>query len=357
MLVAEGDIWEARRHIATEALRQGNLIGFSSRILELTDECVERSLNREVNICEEMMKLALRIVGHTLLGDDMTEHSRAVGEALDVILHELPARVYSLLDIWEFLPTRRNRAFRTAIGTLDCIAHDIIGQRQEHPMERRDLLGTLMTTPDTKTGKLLTPDELRDEILTFLIAGHETTANLMAWTFYLLSENPPAIEALRLEADRVYDSNLTGRLLDELRFTEQVLKESLRLYPPVWLIRRYVRDDDVLGRCRIPARSTVIACPFVTHRLPDLWPDPERFDPGRFDESQPEQPRLAWFPFGYGPRKCVGWHFALLESKLILSSFIRRTSFARTDRGPISPNPLVTLRPKDAINLMVYQAN
>jgi cytochrome P450 len=356
MLVAEGDVWEARRHIATEAMKRGTLTGFSARILKLTDECAERCLDREVNIGDEMMKLALLIVGHTLLGDDMVERSRAVDEALDVILCELPARVSSLFDIWELLPTRRNRAFRAAIDTLDRVAKEIIRQRQEHPTERRDLLSTLMTTPDPKTGKLLTPDELRDEILTFLIAGHETTANLMAWTFYLLSQNDWAIEILRQEADQAYGSKLPAdRLLGELRFTEQVLNESLRLYPPVWLIRRYVVNDDVLGRCQIPARSTVIACPFVTQRLADLWPDPERFDPGRFDESRPEHPRLAWFPFGYGPRKCVGSHFALLEAKLILSYFVHKTSFLRTNHGPIAPQPLVTLRMKDALNLKMHR--
>jgi cytochrome P450 len=285
-----------------------------------------------------------------------------VGEAFTTALAVTNERIISPLPYkpWLYqLPTRGNRAFRQAVDTLDGIVRGIISQRRaaKAAAESKDLLGMLMASCDADTGDTFDDAQLRDEVMTLLLAGHETTATALAWTFHLLEKHPEVEATLHAEVDAALGGRVpTLEDLPKLRYVGCVFEEAMRLYPPIWAIPRVPQEDDEVGGYRIPKGDIVILVPYVTHRHPDFWPEPERFDPTRFlPENAKSRPRWAYLPFGGGQRQCIGNTFAMMEAQLALALVAQRYRLRGVPGTPVEPEPHVSLRPKGPMPMHVVR--
>jgi cytochrome P450 len=361
LVTSEGDFWLRQRRLAQPAFAPQRLAGFATTMVTATDEMTRTwsepaNRNEHVNVAAQMMQLTLRIVGETLLGTDVTGEAHDVGTSLTLVLEETSRRIHSPWDFQERIPTPSNRRFDQALDRLNRAVHRIINERRREPAAGDDLLSMLMSARDDETGSQMTDQQLRDEVMTFFLAGHETTAVALTWLWYLLSKHVDARRRVEEEADRV----LGGRLptiadMPKLTYTKLVVQESMRLYPPVWGMARLTAKDEQLGDLFIPARSPVLLAQYVTHRHSDFWDNPEGFDPERFQPSQVERRHpYAYFPFGAGPRTCIGNHFALLEAVLIVATVASKWRLNLVPGAPVIPQPRVTLRPKGGL-LMTIQ--
>jgi cytochrome P450 len=298
-----------------------------------------------------MSQLTLEIVAGAMfgtdLGEDEEEFRHTVSEGM-VYANHLMNHFITLPIV---IPTPANRRGGKAIAKLDRIVTRIIDDRRRSGEERNDLLAMLLAARDAETNAAMDDRQLRDEMVTFLVAGHETTAVALSWTWYLLSQNPDAERRLHAEVDEVLGDRLpTVDDLKDLPYTRMVLEESMRLYPPVWATSREPYEDDEVGGVRLPAGTTVTLSQYVTHRDPAFWPEPERFDPERFNpERSAERPEYAYFPFGGGPRRCVGQQFAMMEGQIALAMISRRLRLRLVPGHPVEPDPILTLRPRHGV--------
>lgn len=360
LVTSEGDFWLRQRRLAQPAFTPQRLAGFAAAMVAAADEMGSAweepsRLNRPVNVAAEMMRLTLRIVGETLLGTDVSGEANDVGAALSLVLDETSRRIHSPWDFNERVPTKKNRRFHQALERLNGAVHRIIDERRRESANDDDLLSMLMAARD-ENGSRMTDQQLRDEVMTFFLAGHETTAVALSWTWYLLSKHVDVRRRVEDEVDRL----LCGRLpsiddVPRLTYTKQVVQESMRLYPPVWGLARMTAQDDRVGNLVIPAGSPVLLIQYVTHRHRDFWDNPEGFDPDRFLPDQVEKRHpYAYFPFGAGPRICIGNHFAMIEAVLIVAAVASRWRLNLVPGAPVVPQPRVTLRPKNGL-LMTIQ--
>jgi cytochrome P450 len=260
------------------------------------------------------------------------------------------------------LPLPANLRGRRAVSTLDRVVYGIIAERRAAGTGPLDLLDMFMNAYDEETGETMSDVQLRDEVLTMLTAGHETTANGLAWTFYLLSKHPDVLRRVQRELDEVLDGDAPSVMkLRELSYTEQVIQEAMRLYPPVWAVARRAEHDDVLSGHLVKRGTYVVMSPYVIQRHPQFWDNPEGFDPDRFSPERLEQaraegrPKHAYLPFSTGPRKCIGDHFAKMESLIILATLLRKFTPELVPGQRIEMETSVTLRPKHGI-LMTLSA-
>jgi cytochrome P450 len=300
-----------------------------------------------LDIDSEMMRLTLEIVGTALFGVDLSDDADALSRATLATLDHVARRARFPLAPPR-VPTPGNRRFVAAVRTLDDAIFALIRERRHALDAHDDLLAMLMAAEDTDTGERMTDSQLRDEIITFLIAGHETVASALVWAWYLLSVHPAVERTLHAElASALSGSAPTMDDLARMPYTAMVVDETLRLYPPSWIsTRRAIHADAIAGR-RIPANALVVMSPYVTHRRADCWPNPEGFDPERFRPKEAmTRPRFAYFPFGGGPHLCIGNTFALVEAQLIVATIARRYRLALIPGQRIEVAPLVTLRPK-----------
>jgi cytochrome P450 len=314
---------------------------------------------RPLPVFQEMMRLTLTVVVRALFSTDVRERTHAVGQAFTTALEVTNERIISPLPYlpWLYrLPTRRNRAFQQAVSTLEGIVRGIISQRraQRAGAKADDLLGMLMAASDSDTGDTFDDAQLRDEVMTLLLAGHETTATALAWTFHLLERHPEVEATLHAEVDAALGGRApTVADLPRLRYVGCVFEEAMRLYPPIWAIPRVPLEEDVVDGYRIPKGDIVILVPYVTHRHPDFWPEPERFDPTRFlPENSKDRPRWAFLPFGGGQRQCIGNTFAMMEAQLILALVAQRYRLRGVPGMPVQPEPHVTLRPRGPLPMV-----
>lgn len=355
LVTSEGDFWRRQRRIAQPGFHKKRIAAFADTMTEESLALVHRwrTLARTggpVDVAGEMTNLTLRIVSRTLLSTEVDDTDSSIGHAVDRMngfAREMMTNPFTL-PMW--VPTRKNREFRRHADTLDGIVMGIIADRRRTGEDKGDLLSMLMAAEDAETGEHMTDAQLRDEVMTIFLAGHETTANALAWTLLLLSEHPDVARRLQAELDEV----LGGRApnledLPRLETTRRVVRESMRLYPPAWSIGRRAEVDDVVGGFRIKADSLVILSPWVTHRSPALWPNPEGFDPDRFAPDAPKRPRYAYFPFGGGPRQCIGNNFALMEAELVLATIMSHFSVALEPGHRPEPQAFITLQPKGGL--------
>ena len=364
LLTSEGEFWKRQRRIALPSFHHRRVAGFGEVFVRYADEMVDGWLaspadaaGEPMDVAAEMMHLTLRIVGATLLSTDLTGDAQDVGEALTITLQEIDRRVANPFPFLEALPTPRNLRYRRAVATLDRVVRRLIAERRALPGDQRpeDLLTMLMEARDEETGETMSDGQLRDELLTIMLAGHETTANTLSWTMYLLSRHPLIRRRLEAELDAVLGGRApTAADYPELVYTRQVLQESLRLYPPAWFISRRAREADQILGYEIPADSMVFVSPWVTHRLPEIWPNPEGFDPDRFAGGKAPGPTtFEWFPFGGGPRVCIGKGFAMMEAVLVLATALRRVRADMVQGWPVELEPVVTLRPKHGLGMTI----
>jgi cytochrome P450 len=297
-----------------------------------------------------MMRLTLNIVTETIIGTAQGTRVDAISEALSYVLRDASLRV-DTLELPERVPTPRNVRFRRAMATLHDVIDRTIAERRASTEPKDDLVARLMAARDEDTGEGMSDAQLRDEIMTMFFVGHDSTAHALTWTFYCLSLHPDA----RRDVFREVDGVLGGREpetpdLSKLPATDRAFKESMRLYPPVWILVRAVATDDVVGGYDLPAGSIVVVSPVATHHNPRLWADPEGFDPDRFlPEAESQRPRYAYFPFGGGPRTCLGYSFAMMEAEIILSMVSQRYALDLVPGQRIVPFQGFTLSPKDGM--------
>lgn len=312
---------------------------------------------RAVDVFSEMMRLTLEIVGRTLLSSDVSGDTDAVGQAVTILREHVNYRAMRLFTLPERFPTPRNLRFKRALRTVDTVVYGMIEERRRAGRDTGDLLSMLLLTRDEETGEGMSDKQLRDEVMTIFLAGHETTASVLAWTWYLLSAHPEVEGRLHDELSQVLDGRPpTFEDLPHLKYTRMVIEESIRLYPPAWSVGRTAIADDEIGGYRIPANSQVTLSPYVTHRHRAFWENPERFDPERFTpERVAERPRYAYFPFGGGPRQCIGNEFAMMEAQLILAMVAKTYRLRQIPGHPVEPEPVITLRPRHGVLMDVHK--
>jgi len=309
-----------------------------------------------LDIGDEMMRLTLCIVGEALVSRDLTNEADELGQTVTVAMQYVNYRIRHLLAPPLFVPTPRNLQFKRAKRKAHEFIKQVIRERRDEGTERNDFLGMLMAARDEQSGAVMSDQQVRDEALTFLAAGHETTALALTWTWYLLSQHPDVERRLRAEVDQVLNRRLpTFDDISRLQLTRRVIEESMRLFPPVWMLSRTALQDDVVGGFHIPAGSLILVSQYVTHRHPDFWPDPENFDPDRFlPERVAKRPRYAYFPFSGGPRICIGNHFAMMEAILAVAMTIQRFRIQILPDHPVVADPIFTLRPKYGVRATVH---
>ena len=370
MLTSGGSFWKRQRRISQPAFHGESVHHFAPIMSRLASETADAwsraaAAGEPVDACTDMMKVTLRIVAETLFGDDLAESAAEVNRVFPVILACLAARVSSPIRPPLWLPTATNWRLRPALQSLNSIVEGLIATKRRRLAVRsgpqgghRDLLTILMLGRDAETGEAMGDAQLRDEVMTLMIAGHETTANALSWLWYLLDRHPDEQERLRAEIIAATGGSApTVDDLPRLPRLKAVIQETLRLYPPVWMFdRRALGPDDLTGT-KVARGDLVIFCPYAIHRLPDLWSDPEAFRPERFEAGREEQKnKFAYLPFSAGPRTCIGNSFAMIESQIIVGTLLSRFRARLADPAPITPRPRVTLRTSRPVTLRLEQA-
>ncbi len=303
---------------------------------------------------EEMMRLTRTVVLRALLGADLGPFAARVDDAWTIINQHVGESFWSL-GFTDRLPTSRNRRFQDARAVLRGAVDHVISQRRRSPSDSADLLSMLLSARDEETGEAMTDEQLRVEVTTFLLAGQETTSLALTWTWYLLSQHAGAQRRLEEEIDTV----LNGRPpeyadLVNLPYTRMVIDEALRLYPPAWGFSRQALADDELGGFHLPRGWLAFVIPYVLHRLPAFWQDPEAFDPERFlPEPSADRPKFVYLPFGAGPRQCIGSQFALIEAQLSVATLAQDYRLHLVPRHTVEPWPLITLRPRFGMPMII----
>lgn len=349
LLTSEGSFWRRQRRLAQPAFHRTRLASLAETMARLTADMLGGWRDGDVaDVSDAMSRLTLRVIGLTMMGADLDADAGRVGAALSTALAITNDRFQRLFFL-PSLPTPSNIRFNRAMKVLEDLVTRIIAERRAQGGDRGDLLSMFMETQDADTGERMTDAQLRDEVMTMLLAGHETTSNALSWAFHLLALHPGTATRISEEAAAAFGrGGPTFESLRRLQFTRWAVQEAMRLYPPVWLFARTAKADDLLpSGWRVPAGTTIFVCPYTLHRNPAYWSDPERFDPERFSEAgSTGRPRTAYVPFAAGPRQCIGNEFALMEATIILAMTCRdwRPGFARA--RPTVPEPSITLRPK-----------
>jgi cytochrome P450 len=364
LLTSEGELWRRQRRIAQPAFHRDRIEALAP-VMTRAAEDLARDLaplaarGEVVDVAARMMRVTLRIAGETLLSSDVTADADVVGRAVSLLLQEANERIMALVDLPFDWPTPRNVRAKKALDSLDAIVQRTIEERRRMQQKPNDLLTLLMDARDDETGERMSDRQLRDEVMTIFLAGHETTANAMVWTLHLLSKHPEAARKLRAELRDVLGGRAaTAADVPKLVYTTRVIKESLRLFPPAWIIgRRAIADDTLDGRL-IPRGSLVFVSPWVTHRHPDFWDNPEGFDPDRFTpERFASIPRYAYAPFGAGPRICIGGGFAMLETAILLGTLAQSIRFDLIPGREPELDPSITLRPRGGLPMVARAAS
>ncbi|BCM89733.1 epi-isozizaene 5-monooxygenase/(E)-beta-farnesene synthase [Abditibacteriota bacterium] len=360
LLASDGDYWRKQRRLMQPNFHENCLIGFVPLIIEAIEQMVQgwnlavgESLS--LDIAHEMKILTFNIIARAMFSADLSAQAETICEAIGTMVEDLGSISCTLLNGSVTISPRRNAIFTEALATADRAVYELIEERRASQNWPRDLLSTLLQFRDAETGEPLTDRQLRDEIVTVLIAGHETTAISLSWAWHLLAKNTESTQRLQTEADEVLAGRLPGfEDLTRLTYAEMVFNEAMRLYPPVWvMVRRALEDDEIAGY-PIPAGAFVLASAYTTQRHPEFWPDPERFDPERFAPNTGiKRPLYAHFPFAGGRHLCLGQRFAIIEAQLILASLAQRFHFRAASNAPILPLPVLTLRQQRGIPMVV----
>jgi cytochrome P450 len=369
LLTNDGESWLQQRRLIQPAFHRSKIAAFDSLIvssaLRVLDRW-ERAGEEILDIDAEMMQLTLQIVGQALFSIDLSDQANELTQATLIVLDYIVHRARHPISLPPGFPTTRNRQFSSALRLFNRYIQNLIeGRRRDLDQSNGasragspDLLEMLLLARDEQTGKGMDDRQLRDEIITLLIAGHETVASALTWTWYLLSQNPQQESELHAELDQV----LQGRFpsspdLARLPYTRMVFEEGLRIYPPAWMITRRATGLDRLPGYEeypIPAGALVLTSPYLVHRHPDFWGDPEKFMPERFSpENSAKRPRFTYIPFGGGPRLCIGDGFAMLEARLLIAAIAQRYRLRPIGSKSVEAASLVTLRPINGLPMAI----
>jgi cytochrome P450 len=357
VLTSDGAAWRRQRRIVQPAFHRAQVAALAAHVVAQVDATIARwPRGADVDVGEAMTALGLHAVSAAILGVDIGADADAVGTHLMAALEHLMARTNSLVAWPESWPLPAERRFRAHVAALDAIVDRIILARRRGRGDGADLVAALLEARDEDGGRLADA-EIRDQVKTFLLAGHETTANLLTWTFGLLAAHPAAEARVRREIDEVLaGAPPTAGHVAALVEIERVLLEAMRLYPPIWLVERRAIEADTIRGAPVPAGAPVAVCQYVLHRDPDVWPDPDRFDPDRFTPAaDAARPRGAYLPFGAGARTCIGEGFAMMQAKLVVARVLQAV---RPEPVAALPAPVAyaTLRPRTPLRLRWSEA-
>jgi len=347
LLTSEGELHLRQRRMAQPAFHRERIAALGETMVAYAARAGDGwRAGAEMDVAREMNRLALAIAGKTLYGADVEREADEIGAALNDALHAFKRLTNPLGVILDRLPLPGTLRVRRASARLDDTIYRMIAERRRTGEDRGDLLSMLLAARDEEgDGGAMTDRQLRDEALTLFLAGHETTANALAWTWHLLALHPDAEARLHAEVDAL-GADPDADDLPRLPFARAVLAESMRLHPPAWVVGREPLEEFEAGGYRVRAGTVVLMSPWITHRDPRWWPEPERFDPDRWTpENEARLPRYAYFPFGGGPRKCIGEGFAWTEGILVLATLARRWRLRHAPGAEVGRQPLITLRP------------
>lgn len=355
LLTSEPPFHDRQRKLLAPAFAHKRVASYASTMAAQTEDFVARIASPErdhtLDIADAMMRLTFGIVAKALFDTDVSgEDATNVGDAVSIAMEIAMDQLSSFIPIPPIVPTPMNLKYRAAVKRLDKVVFRVIAEHRTTGRDRGDVLSMLLEAKDEQ-GNAMSDQQVRDEAMGLFLAGHETTANALAWTFYLLAKHPDVRARMEAELDALgrnpdYDD------LKALPYTLAVFKEAMRVFPPVYLLGRRPTEDVMIGNHRVSSSSIVMINVIGIHHRPDLWPDPERFDPERFlGDREKQLPRCAYMPFGAGGRVCIGNHFALMEGHVILATIARRLRFELTSQKPVELEPLVTLRPKGGISV------
>lgn len=352
LLTSDGDQWLRRRRLLQPLFHQRYIAAFAQTMGEVIQEMLERwaAETEPLDLTQEMMRLTLRIAGKTLFSVDLDREAEEIRQAFNTSSDETLNQFRSpWAVVWTLLgfPPPSSQRFQAAQRWLDDLLFGLIAERRGQVERPYDVLSLLLESVDEESGQGLSDQELRGEIGTLLFAGHETTALALTWTWILLAQHPQMEEEVRKEAQAwAADASDTLQSLGALPYTAALFQEVLRLYPPAWGFSRRAVEDDVINGFHIPAGARVMLSPYVTQRSARYWREPDHFDPTRFLlERIKEQEKFAHFPFGGGPRQCIGRDFALMEAQLVIALLASRYRWKLIDTDPIRPAASGTLRP------------
>lgn len=363
ILTSEGDFWLKHRRLMQPAFHMKQLANLAEVMVSCTESFLqewEKKPDGEViDIAEETLRLTLEIAGETLFSKDISDEDSVLGQAFRTGYEFIN---YKMNNLWTeplWMPTPRNKRFLKAKKTLDNLILDIINFRRQNPSERNDLLSMLMAARDEETGEGMSDKQLQNEAITLLVAGHETVASGLAWTWYLLAKYPDIAANLQSELARVLNGGYPNfEKLPQLEYTRRVFDETLRLYPPAWAIPRENKEDDEINGYFIPKGSLVNVATFMIHRHPEFWENPDKFNPDNFlPEKVNQRPKFTYFPFGGGKRVCIGQNFALMEATIIIALISQRFKLELLPNQQIEIDPTFTLRPKNGIKVKVWLRN
>ncbi len=347
LLTTETDVHRRQRRLIQPIFHHERIAGYGAQMVALAQRAADRWRPEELDLHAEMGRLTLAIVARTLFDSDVeADEAREIAAALTEILAQFN-RVFSpFLPVTEHLPLPATRRFNAAKATFDQKIHAMISERRGRRLDGDDLLSLLLRAQDEGAG--MTDTQVRDEAITLFLAGHETTSNALTWTWYLLSQHPDAERRLHTEIDEALSGRApTAEDLTRLPFLEQVLSESMRLYPPAWAIGRRALADHEAGGYTIPSGSVLIVSPWLLHHDRRWFPHPERFDPDRWTPDElAGRPRHSFIPFGGGPRMCIGEGFVRMEARLLIATIAQRWRFEHVPDHRVELQPVITLRPR-----------
>ncbi len=345
IMTSEGDFWRRQRRMMQPAFHRRVIDQFSGLIDTVNEKFAARwaaagARGEPINLTDDVSELILDIVLHSIFGTDLARLEHQMGaNPFEVVAKE----------------TNRDLKFAFRFRSLTKLVAELIARRRREPEEHFDFLAMLMATRDRETGEAMSDKEMIDEVLTLIVAGHETTASALTWVWYLVSRHPDVAERLAAEADRAPSSPLGLDAAESLDFTHQVIQEALRLYPPGWLLTRRTIEADELGGYAIAPRTDVFICPYLLHRHPAFWTDPEEFKPERFaGVDAEERHRFSYIPFAVGPRHCIGEGLALFEMLVHVQRMSRRFHLTRTSDEPIELEAQINLRPRSNLLMTVH---
>jgi cytochrome P450 len=354
LLISEGEFWQRQRRLAQPAFHLRRLKALAGAMAEASSGMSAGwEHGRVIDVMATMNAVTMDIVARTLFGADVSGDIAEVAEAMTV-LQEETGRVgpASFFELPEFLVRRRGRRFREAVATLDRIVLRIVAERRKSGEPRDDLLSMLLEARDEASGEGMTDRQLRDELVTLFLAGHETTAIALTWSFHLLAHTPRAEATLQAEVDAALGEKAAPEFddLEKIPYARMVAEDSMRLYPPAYVFSRRAAGEDKLGPYDMPAGAHIVISPYALHRRADYWPEPGEFWPERFAPgARTDRPKLAYLPFGGGPRVCIGNSFAMMEHAIVLAAAVKHWRLEAIPGREVKTEPRITLRPRGGL--------
>ncbi len=355
LVTSEGEFWRRQRRLAQPAFHRQRVSSYGEVMVDYATRTSDKWRPGETrDIHPDMLRLTLEIVVKTLFDADVSDDADKVGRILSELVKPFASQATLKWILNNRLPTPAHRRFHRAVGEIDKVIYRIIAERRNSGYDQGDLLSMLLQAHDDD-GSQMTDNQLRDEVMTLFLAGHETTALVLTWSWYLLAKSPEAERKFHAELDEVLEGRLPRASdLSRLKYTEMIAKEAMRLYPPAYAVGREAIEECEIGGYRVPRHTQIFAFQWATQRDPRYYDNPEAFNPDRWTAQFSEKlPKYAYFPFGGGPRQCIGNYFAMMEVVLVLATIGHKLRFSLVSDQPVEIQPAMSLRPRAGIQVRV----